>query len=146
VHHLCSNFVRAQQHLGYLHSIDETATQHCRDIYASVLRNCAAGSVQQFCSGRATVHQRMALTLIRTLASTHSCIPTHSLTLASFQTLKVLRPMKSPMLEYKQTCTHSDTHDNVYTSSPQARFHVHWRARTQASTSALVLERMRTFS
>jgi hypothetical protein len=108
------------------------------------LRNWKAISGQHFCSLWATLHLREALTVIRAFAGTHSSIP-----YALFDSIKIpntqrLTPEKSPMLEYKLTCTLSDTQDNLYSSSSQARFHVRYLARTQASTSTLILGSMRT--
>jgi hypothetical protein len=108
------------------------------------LRKLAAVLGQHFCSVRENVHQRKALTVIRNFASTRASIPKNSLNQASFQSHKDLSTTKSLMFEYKETCTQSDRHENLYSRLPQTQFHVRWWSLTKASTFALIIGSMRT--
>jgi hypothetical protein len=108
------------------------------------VRNWTAVPGQHLCSARETVHQCEALMVIRSFTGTRTSIPKNALNQVSFQPHKELRPTKSPIFEYKETCTQSDTQENLYSRLPQAHFHVRFWTLTQASKSALTIGRMRT--
>jgi hypothetical protein len=92
-------FVLAEQRLEQLQSIDRVLRFNIGTFMHQRQRNFGEEFWPIFCSVRRTVIQRVELTVIHILEGTSASIPTDSLSQASFQTLKVLRPKKTLMLE-----------------------------------------------
>jgi hypothetical protein len=92
-------FVLAEQRLKQLQSIDRVLRFNIGTFMHQRQRNCAEDLWPLFCSVRATVIQRVELTVIHILEGTSESIPTDSFSQARFQTLKLLRRKKTLMLE-----------------------------------------------